>query len=198
MSAAKIAAAHFGVIFDGQSLNGIPISPGSVNAYPPKMMSTRPNGVFVQPWLGGHAWAQLDDSFAERCAAYCRMSPITFYIMVGGTTDYGVGAAGATVYANEGIMANLAKASNPNIIVINTTTTPSVAISGTNETNRVAGNALTLADASNYFNAVVDLATKPELDDPNDTTYYSDGTHWKIAGCTAAAGYIGAVLDTYL
>lgn len=202
MSEIAYRAADYGVVFDGQSLNG---NPFGENTYPITVMSTR-NGVAAvdRPWIGGYAWNQLyagapsgSFPFTERCAPYCKIAPYVVYIQLGGTTSYALGVSGASVYASEGDCAAAARAAGADY-VIGTTTTPSTQITGGNETKRLAGNALVLADASGYFDAVVDLAGHADLDDSSDTNFYVDGTHLAPGGITLVASLIGTALDAAL
>jgi hypothetical protein len=205
MASAEIIPAIFGVIFDGQSNNGNPYLPGDATTYPHVMMAARPTGVYVEPWQGGYAWNTLDGVWAERCAAYCSMAETVFYIGLGGTTDYALGRDGTDCVASQISCANKVRAINPNALVIATTTLPSTAISGGNETKRLAGNAILMLSTSlvangGDFDAVVDLANDPNLDDPTNNTYYYaiDGTHLRPAGHAVAAGLIGAAVDALL
>jgi hypothetical protein len=208
MANALIRPAEFGVIFDGQSLNGIPAAPGSLFAYPRVVMAARPAGVFVEPWQGGYAWNTLDGIWAERCAAYCSMASTVIYVGVGGTTDYSLGRSGTNTVNSQISIADKVRAINPAALVIATTTTPSANITANegsvqSNTKRLAGNTILTTSTSlvvngGDFDAVVDLANHADLNDETDTGFYSDGTHWNPAGCAVAAGLIGAAIDTLL
>lgn len=76
--------------------------------------------------------------------------------------------------------------------MIGTTVPPYTSATGAQETQRLLLN--DLIRASSRYNRVADLAAVPELQDPDDTTYYSDGTHPTAAGAALFASTILAVL----
>lgn len=65
--------------------------------------------------------------------------------------------------------------------------------------NMYDGNLLVVADASNAFDYVVDLAGDSRLSDATNTTYYQgDGTHLTNAGAQVVADLIAPSLDAIL
>lgn len=123
---------------------------------------------------------------------------ITIVIGVGGTTDYALNRTGAQVYADEVSWANSVRAAGADYI-IQTTTTPSTTFTAPQDTNRINGNILVMADASNAFDYSIDLAGDPRLSNPIDTTYYNpDGTHPNSAGAQVIADLIAPALDAIL
>lgn len=100
----------------------------------------------------------------------------TIYVLCGGHSDYASESdTGAQVYADAGVLAQLARDAGAQYVIC-TTTLPSKAFSASAETERQAGNALILADASGHFDATVDLEVAG-LDDHTDTGSYFDGVH---------------------
>lgn len=187
-------ASKWRVVFYGQSL----VAATVVNSTTEYTMRGR--GV---PWgsaaVGGLAWSQLDDLAASLLHPTLAKATNVVVVMVGGTTDYASGFPEASVLANMTTVAMDAKAAGDLVTVINTTTTPSVSISGGNETNRLEGNALLLAEAGGAaFDYVVDLAGDPDLDDHTDTNWYSDGTHPTDAGRQRIAELLSVPLDIIL
>jgi hypothetical protein len=182
------------VVFDGQSLNQVPAG----HSYPETTMGTYQPAV---PWfnvaVGGASWTQLTATRAQR---FARIPGYGYGIWVGcgGTTDLAVELDnGATLYANYWAYSDAARAAGFSYIIA-TTITPSTTFDATMETNRVAANALILADASNKFDAVCDFAADPRLDDPSDTTYYTGGLHFTAAGADVAAELMAPVLAAAL
>lgn len=128
--------------------------------------------------VSGQSFTWLAANWAGRADVY--ITPAghpepTIYVLCGGHSDYGGGDTGAQAYADAGTLAQLARDAGAQYVIC-TTTLPSTAISGTNETNRQAGNALVLSDPDGHFDASVDLEV-PGLDDPTDTGSYFDGVH---------------------
>jgi hypothetical protein len=189
-----VRASSYRVIFDGQSLNWSPAKP---NNYPTKLLSGRGlNSANVA--ISGFAWVQLKNLINDRMAHHLLRAPITIVIGVGGTTDYALNRTGAQVYADEVSWANSVRAAGADYI-IQTTTTPSTVFSGAQDSNRINGNLLVMADASNAFDYSVDLAGDPRLSNPIDTTYYNpDGTHPNNAGAQVIADLIAPALDSIL
>lgn len=133
---------------------------------------------YTQPAVGGTSMTTLAGNFETRCAQWIAPASLepTIYVLCGGHTDYQVEHnTGAQVYSDAGDLADLARAAGA-VYVICTTTLPSIAITGTDETERQAGNALILADAGGQFDATIDFEVDG-LDDPLDVGAYFDGVH---------------------
>ena len=81
-------------------------------------------------------------------------------------------------------------------MIIGTTITANGVNTGAENTERLAHNVLLLADASNAFDDVVDLAANANLEDYN--TYTSDGVHWTGAATTIVASLLDPYLDAVL
>ncbi len=64
--------------------------------------------------------------------------------------------------------------------------------------NFIDGNVLVMANIDLAFDYVVDLATDPNLDEPNDPAWYSDGTHPTQAGRQHAASLLAVPLNAIL
>jgi hypothetical protein len=195
MSVAVAArASNYKVIFDGQSLNWS----GGSTSFPNLLMAGR--GIHTSNVaISGFAWTQLKNMVTGRLTPYLLRSNIPIIIGVGGTTDYAVNQTGAAVYASEVTWANnLRAATSDYVYIIQTTTTPSTSFTGAQDTNRITGNGLVVADASGAFDYTVDLAGDSRLSDATNTTYFSDGTHPTLAGRQAIAELLGASLDLIL
>lgn len=194
-------AAYYGVVFDGDSLNTDPFGGTS---YPDRVMSTR-SGVYYTAARGAWTWSQLylgnptgQLPFAKRVIPYCNLAEFVVYIQVGGINGYALGQSGASVYGSEKSAALDVVAANAGAYIIGTTTLPSTAVTGGNETKRTDGNTLVVANADGAFDAVVNLAANTDLDDPADTNWYVDGTHPTAAGLAVMASLVGTALDAAL
>lgn len=87
------------------------------------------------------------------------------------------------------------KTADPSLLYIVCTVPATTVITGGQETQRLAYNALLTSGTytAGKINGVADIASVPELLNPNDTTYFSDGLHWTGAG--ADAGMAKVKLD---
>lgn len=182
------------VLFIGQSLNLVP----NGNTYPMQLMNgSFPKVPYTNSAIGGAAWNGLVKVRNYMVLPWVAVSGYTVLIMNGGTTDLAVGATGADCYAGMGEFSTWAKANGFDWI-IGTTITPSTTFTGPQETQRLAGNTLILADASNYFDSEADLMSDSRLTNPADTTYYADGTHFTATGAGVAASVVQPVLASVL
>lgn len=79
------------------------------------------------------------------------------------------------------------KTADPALLYIVCTVPPSNIFTGTQETQRLAYNALLTSGTytAGKINGVADIASVPELANYADTTYFSDGLHWTGAGADA-------------
>lgn len=190
------------ISFAGQSLNQQPSASGGIYSYPNVLIaSLRAQGIKAtryDTFVGGIAWVQLDEQPGRFAAA--NAGAVTIQVQCGGTTDYAAGASGLSCFTAMSLIATEGRAAGFDYI-IGTTTTPSSTIAGADETQRLDGNSRLMASSAlvangGPFDRVVDLAANASLDDSSDTTYYSDGTHWTIAGAALAASLVEvAVLD---
>lgn len=75
---------------------------------------------------------------------------------------------------------------------------PRSGFTGTQETMRLALNALIRAEVPSNFDAIADVGIAPELADPTNPFNYSDGTHPTEAGETILALYFTNAINTLL
>lgn len=180
------------MVFDGQSLNNTPSA--GVTSYPAQTMAGR-SVPWVNAAVSGQSFTTLATTAAIRTDYLVKQADSTVLVLCGGTSDILDGDSAATVASDMAAYASARRSAGVDRVIA-TTITGNTAFTGPQESVRVAANALILADAT--YDAVVDLASVPELDDPADVTYYSDGLHWTTAGATAAAGAVGPVLSSVL
>lgn len=176
--------ARLAICFAGQSLNSLP------GAYPGQLITaiTAAHGAVRTPirynvWEAGVGWVPQSSGFRLiRVNPYGKSADINVLSMVGGTQDYINGVTGAASYSAMCTYADYARSVGFDVVIA-ATTNPCGLITGGNETKRVDGNTLVMADASNKFDYSVDVANDPRLDDPTDLTYYNaDQTHLIAAG----------------
>jgi hypothetical protein len=196
------------VVFDGQSRVNQPDWYGeSIGAFfigwcwPRLAMAPFGLPGHVQPAVGGTSLTTLASTFTTRAAPWIAPASFepTIYVLCGGFTDYaGEHDTGAQVYADCGTLAGLARAAGA-VYVICTTTLPSTAIAGADETQRQLGNALILADGSGHFDASIDFEVSG-LDDPTDGNSYLDGVHiyGSLHAPTHGTGRAGTIAQPFI
>jgi hypothetical protein len=202
VSTAGARAARNVIVLAGQSLNNQPLG---ANSFANQLSERFEDETRLSDTsFGGIAWVQwAKDYWVHRILDPVPKAERVIVCMCGGTTDYtpGVNRSGPNCYADQVTVANLARAAAPAgvVKVIGSTTHPASSITGTNETDRTTGNALVVANASGAFDAVVDYAADPRLDDPFDTTYYqSDNTHETAAGAAVMVNLIDPLIRAFL
>jgi hypothetical protein len=176
------------LVVDGQSLNNTPscwadeVMVGVDRRY----YNIARNGY---PWAGTNL-VSLTGSWLYRIQGHAHESAHGVLTMLGGQSDLLNNADAATIYARMVAYAATARAAGIAEVIACTMTPGKVplAYSSGQDAERVAANALILADALAAFDTVVDLAVDPRLDDPADLTYYNaDGLHLAAGGVTAVA-----------
>jgi hypothetical protein len=115
-------------------------------------------------------------------------------VMAGGHNDLANGRSAADVWADVITWANGRLAAGATRIAV-FTVAPSAAISGANETQRVAYRSLVLGNITTAFtsaNAIaIDVAGDSRFSNTGNTTYFqTDGTHWEAPGGTMAVAEI--------
>lgn len=192
MVAAAVRTNPVLVVCLGQSLWGVPVAGTTV----PQLIRDAGYSTY-EPWEGGIAWVQWAKKYQGAIIPQANSATTTVLACMGGTTDIDVGATGAVTYNNLLTIADAAIAAGYDLLV-NMTLTPSTTFNAGEETERLAFNSACLTNTGGRFDAVVDLAAAPELDDATDTTHYSDGTHWTQAGTNVAGVLIVAAIGALL
>ena len=192
VAAVAVSASRSRVIFDGQSLNAAPIG----NSYPLKLMTGPYKGV---PWknvpIAGTSWTVLANTVADRTWPHAIRARWAILCLCGGTSDLQAPESndGPTVYSDMSAYANGCRTAGFDYIIA-TTITPSTVFLTSEETARQAANTAIIGNSGAPFNAVVDFAADSRLSNPADTTYYTDGLHWTIAGAQVAADLMAPAL----
>lgn len=188
------------IVTIGQSLNVVPDNNGPQSLYGLISSNYAGRATVVKGHIGGIAWLQWKKAEWQTFYDYWALKGTrVIYAMCGGTTDYASARTGALCYADEGLISAYLKSLNPQVRMIGSTTNPSTTLTGGNETNRQNGNSLVLADASTYFDRIVDYAGVPQMSDPTNLTYYqADGTHPTAAGQTYMFSAVKPAIDALL
>ncbi len=198
MPAAVRAPADFLVLFAGQSLNLVP-EYGNVlgNPYPFWAMG----GNRQYPWLAsplavtGASWETLLTQVDANLYPLLNHAGQTIMCMCGGTADVNAAASGATIYSRMKSYADGAVANGCDYVIA-TTITPSSSFTVGENTARSDANTLLLANGDASFDAVVDFANDPALDDNTDVTHYFDGTHPYGPGTMRMGELMKSAIDT--
>lgn len=120
----------------------------------------------------------------------------TVVLLNGGQQDIGSeNDSAATVLADMESYADTRRAAGWDYVVAYTVP-HSTGYTGPQETVRAALNAAILT--STHWDAVVDLAAIPSMQDASNLTYFSDGTHPTAAGALVMANATIPVLETLL
>lgn len=164
------------LVFDGQSLNGVP---GPRASYPSKLLARLdPQPERVDVWTKGRSWADLDTDAPTRLHPLAADGRQTILLMCGGQSDLLGGADGAELLDLElGYAAAARNAGFGHIVVF--TVVPSTAYSIHADDARRAHNQMLLEHRGGVFDRVIDLAGMDGLSDPSNRTYYMDGLHWR-------------------
>ncbi len=158
------------------------------------------NTVFSNTSIGGHSLTvdaipnQLRDVNSNYSSGYSNDA----VVLMLGLNDYNNARTGAQFTTDVQTWITSSKAANPTRKVIVCTTSKSALIVGSENTQRLAGNALILADAVSSWGADAAYDLDAALPEPtSDATIYSDGTHWTTLACQRVATGIQAVLSGF-
>jgi hypothetical protein len=193
------------VVFDGQSRMALPTYDGFLGYSWGRLLMAGRGLPGYMVAVSGQSWTNLAANFATRARPRIASAPgeKTIYVMCGGESDIiDTGDSAATVYADAGTIAGLARSAGADYIIC-TTMLPSVLFTPTQETVRLAANALYLADASDFFDASVDICVSGVLNTA-DKDVYLDGTHiygpFPVEGFGRGVGTqrVAAVVAPYL
>lgn len=183
---------------DGQSLANTPASPTAFG-----ILYASLDPVW---WPSSHNAAVNGSYYTERqnggsLSAATRVDPhLSVYqnviVDVAGQSDlgpFGAPASAATVFARAAGYAAERRAAGWDLYCI-CTVPPSTFFTGDTEVQRLAYNTLLRQDDGANFDVVADIASIPELANPSNGTYWSDGLHWTEAGATLGMAVVKAAL----
>lgn len=201
---ANVRSSQCRVVFDGQSMNVLPVFPDN---YPAQLMLGR-GIIFRNVAISGISWTVLQASMTTRTLPFAGKAQLSILVLCGGTTDLalpgdmagGEANTGAQAYTDMQSYATAARAAGFDSIIANTLT-PSDAFlhtttSGTAEIERQNLNTLIKANSAG-FEGIVDMAgADARLMDCTNATYYEQTfkTHFTPAGAAVAASLVAPVL----
>lgn len=177
-------------MFDGQSLQYASSNP--VVHQVPALLPGMSNAATA---IVGTTYAQRATTIADRVYRQVVNGDPTILVDFAGQSDLATSVSAASLLATVEAQADACRAQGFAAYVI-CTVPPSTSYTAPQETQRVLYNAAVLA--STKFDAVADVAAIPQLADPADTTYYSDGLHFTVAGATLAAPVMAAAISSAL
>jgi hypothetical protein len=136
---------------------------------------------------------QLRDVNSNYASGYARDA----VVLMAGLNDYNNARTGAQFVANMQTWITSALAANPGRKIIVCTCPKGANVIGSEDTERLAGNASILANALTWgAHAVYDIdAALPEP--TSDTTIFNDGTHWTTLACQRVATGLQAILSGF-
>jgi hypothetical protein len=176
------------LIFDGQSFNYAQRSNG--RSYPAQLVARLGSRIGLSSVLAmsGTTYAQRSGSVGARVDTQYRKAKRSTVLDLAGQSDILAGVTGAQLYKAVSAYADARRRAGARFI-IEYTITPSDSrwYTKAEDTERQTYNRLLLADAQNHFDAVIDLASRPEFAHPEDTTYFEDGLHPTEQGAAVIA-----------
>jgi hypothetical protein len=170
------------VVFDGQSLNRIPVPD-----YPALAMAGIRGARAENIAVNGESWTVLAKDVQTRRDPLA--DGYAVLVMVGGTSDVTSGDDGPTMYGDMASYAESARDAGFDYIIA-ATIQPSTGATPAEDAARAEANRLLLADAEDAFDEVVDLAGTPGLDDPRGPAYYDGIGHPSPRGAQLMADAI--------
>lgn len=178
--------------FDGDSFCNRPVSPDTF----PEGMGEEMGVPIKSSGQNLIASAFVLPTATARLGPYSKGGRTSVYVLLVGTNDYSFGVSGATVHANKVEMANRARLAGWEWVAV-TTNCPATMFTGPQNTQRLAGNALTLSNPGGVFDLVLDFPSLPGFSNPAGSKY-ADGTHWSVEGRDDAVAYAAPLVATMI
>lgn len=178
------------LVFDGQSLWYASSNPAVRQV--PLLLPGLSNAVTA---IVGTTYAQRAPTYAQRVYSAVVNGNPAVLVDLAGQSDIATDVSAAALLATVEAQADATKANGFAAYVV-CTVPPSTLYTAPQEAQRVLYNAALRESA--HFDAVADIAAIPQLANPADTTYYSDGLHFTVAGVTLAAPVIAAAISAVL
>lgn len=184
------------ITVEGDSISEKDVGLGRTN-WPYQMTSSTifPRGSFINFAAGGNTVANMVTQINTHGRLGALPTPATtstrrYYFIMAGINDISAGTAATTIYNNLKTIWAAAKADGYTVITF--TVLPSLGLSAPKQTELTALNVAILSDPALYGgNIRADLL----LPDPNNVTYYLDGTHPTPAGSLIISNAVAPVLD---
>ena len=175
------------VVFDGQSLNRVPVPD-----YPALAMAGFRDAAAENIAVNGESWTVLAKDVETRRDPHA--DGYAVLVMVGGTSDVTSGDDGPTVYRDMASYAESAREAGFEYVIA-ATIQPSTGLTSAEDAARAEANRLLLADADDAFDEVVDLAETPGLVDPAGPGYYDGIGHPSKRGAELMAEAIRPAIE---
>jgi len=179
------------VVYDGDSITlGLAAAP---NDYPSQTTVLLGSSMYAKrnTGIGGQTWADMVSTATDVDKWYDAERSKNIVVGMAGFNELNTGGVAADIYAQ--ITTYVANRQAAGWLVVVNTTPKSTGLTGSEETERQALNALILTNSAGA-NATADVAAAPNLQDPSNATYFTDGTHLTAAGCAAAAAVVYPVI----
>lgn len=181
------------VVFDGQSRMAFPTWDG-FGGYSWGRLAMAGRGLpGYLVAVSGQSITDLMADFATRVAPKLSGPEPSIYVMgdVGPSDIVDEGDSAATVYSQAGQLAGMARAAGADYVLCASMLPGDPYFDPSHEAIRLSANALLLADASDYFDATVDICVGELLNTSNQDVY-ADGLHvygpWPIEGWGSGLG----------
>lgn len=187
------------LVFEGDSLTVGNGSTGYGNDYPNHMLK---DIYGATPWVNA-IWfnvAENGDTAAEVLLDDAQVPPVNvacsknIAVLWIGTNDLAASVAPATIEANINTWCTRRKLAGYQVVVLTVTPRQYVGDPPGLEADRLALNALILANYAAYADAMVDVGGNPLLANPLDATVYTDGLHMTNLGYSYVAAQVQPVV----
>jgi lysophospholipase L1-like esterase len=163
------------LVFDGQSLNN---EPRFGHPYPEQLMARLHDHVQLGPVVAvnGTSYAQRSYDAAQRVDPHFGAAERSLFLDLAGQSDLSAGMPAERVLAAAETYARARRKAGARLAAV-FTVPPSTWFSKSEDQQRVAYNQLLRLNTHHVFDAVIDIAARPEFADPSDPTYFYDGLH---------------------
>ena len=175
-------------VFDGQSNV---LYPTIAQSYPTKFRAdAHPTNDLRHAAIGGTTYAEREVTAPDRVDWWMDTAADVVLVDDGMEEELRDGQDATFILNAISAYTTARRAARPDITIVGLTTPPATTAWWTagQDTVRQTVNAAILANPATYgYDQVVDVAGIPELADPSNTTYFSDGIHFTDAATTLVA-----------
>lgn len=181
------------ITFDGQSLN---LAPFGGLPFTTRAMGTAPMAAigWRVPAIQSTTYDQRAVGASSRVDQFVRESRHPILVDTAGTAEIDAGLTAAQTLQEMKDYIGARRAAGF-VYVVGLTVPAATLFDAAKTTQRLAYNALlTSGSAAGFYDAVVDIASIPELADPTNTTYFSDGIHFTAVAAQLVADLVAPAL----
>ncbi len=181
----QVQAHRTGFVFDGQS-NAL--SPDWERSFGVKLIQNRwPSNPFKLTAVRGTTYLERMETAPQRVDVHADMTPCTLLVSHGGESDLLQGAQAAEVAQRVKTYLAARRAAGFDVVVV-PTIPPTTYMTPANDQQRVLFNDLLRRSFRSLgIDVLVDVAAIPELQEPTDTRWFSDGAHFTDEGSSLVA-----------